>query len=124
MNTKQLDKEERRHFWQQLVNQYRASSLNLCAFSRRHGVHHDTLRYWHKKFAITKLPNNAPKALPVHQRFVTVPLQVAERSPRIVLPNGVAIELNASLHSESVVGLVKTLCGIGVYPQKGCHEKP
>ena len=56
----------REEHWRTHVASWRASGLSVEGYARQVGIHHNTLRYWLRKFAQAQLPGpSRPLVVPV-----------------------------------------------------------
>ena len=61
----------REEHWRTHVESWRASGLSVEGYARQAGVHHNSLRYWLRKFAQEQLPaTSRPLVVPVPTGFV------------------------------------------------------
>ena len=113
MNHAKMSLAARRQKWLELVAEYRRRGISAALFCKEHGFHSDTFRYWLKK--IDSIPKCRAKPSTL-TRFIslapTAPQPPRIVTPRIVLPNGVAIELNAGLEAPAVSSFLKSICGV------------
>lgn len=93
--------------WRERIEEQVRSGKSVRVFCEERQLKSHTFFYWRKKFR------------DVPGRFIPVSkaLPWASTSPRIHLPNGVRIELGASLESVTVDRFLRVLCGVG-------HAKP
>ena len=97
MNHAQMSLASRRQKWLELVAEYRRCDISAAAFCKEHGLRSDTFRYWRRK--IDRTPKCRAKTSTL-KRFISLapiappPLRIV--TPRIVLPDGVAIELQTT----------------------------
>lgn len=104
--------------WHELIAEQVASSKSILVFCSEHGINHHTFRYWRAKFA--DLKNTGQQNQP--SRFISVLRQdFKSAAPRIVLPNGVTIDLGTGLDSNAVNQFLLNLCGVGL--SEGQHAK-
>lgn len=100
--------------WRDLIVEQKQSGLSIQAFCERHQLKHSSFRYWQAKFVDLIQPIQ-------HSRFISVARQECRSAaPRILLPNGVSIDLNAGLDNPVVGAFLKSLCGVNGGP----HAKP
>jgi len=120
MNHAKISLAARRQKWMELVAEQRRRGISVTAFCREQGFCSNTFRYWHRKIDDTPKPRSKTSTL---SRFVSLaaaaPIPSCAATPRIVLPNGVAIELNAGLEARAVSLFLKSLCGISPSPEDG-----
>lgn len=105
-------REENAKRWHELVAEQAASGKSVMVFCNGHGINRHTFRYWRAKFSDLKSERTAQNS---RGRFISVLRQdFKSASPRIVLPNGVRIDLGAGLDSNSVNQFLLNLCGVGL----------
>ncbi len=104
--------------WRSLLAEQAASGKSVGAFCEERQIQCHSFKYWSyrfpdfKKARIKKHPSS---------RFISVSRQdFRSAAPRILLPNGVAIDLNAGLNDPVVGAFLKSLCGVNGGP----HAKP
>lgn len=103
--------------WHELIGEQVAGSKSIQVFCAEHGINHHTFRYWRAKFADLK---NRKLTQNLRGRFISVSRQdFKSASPRIVLPNGVTIDLGVGLDSNSVNQFLLNLCGVGLSLKDG-----
>ena len=115
--------EARASQWQQVLAEYHASGKGLMVFCREQGISHHSLRYWRKKFFAAD--SIKPRGVKFPRRFVAVSgsFKFNSSAPRIVLPNGVHIDLGAGFESSLVTGLILNLCGVACPAKDGHHAE-
>lgn len=110
-----------RQKWAELVAEYQRRGISATAFCQEHKIHKDTFRYWCKKIDGTLRRGRSDQV--TASRFISLaprtPPPPRLAAPRIVLPNGVAIELNASLDTPVVSAFLKSLCGVSPSSENG-----
>lgn len=107
--------------WQEQVEAQVRSGKTVRAFCEEHQLKRHTFFYWRKKFQA--LSNKGLEIGRLPSRFIPITgaLPWAGKSPCIHLPNGVKIDLGASLESGAVSQFIRSLCGV-VYPPKDGHS--
>lgn len=104
-------REEKAKRWHELVAVQAASGKSVMVFCNEQGINHHTFRYWQAKSG--NLKNTRLENSP--SRFISVSRQNFEQnSPRIILPNGVTIDLGNGLDSSLVNQFLLNLCGVGL----------
>src|SRR3989338_10824389 len=96
-----------RKYWREQIEVQGKSGKTIQAFCEEHQLKRHTFFYWKKKFQDLAHKDLAVERLP--NRFIPIPRasHLAEKSPRIYLPNGVQIELGAGLESITVNQLIQ-----------------
>ena len=100
--------------WRRLIVKQAGSAQTISDFCRDHQINFHSFKYWRARLGYTKqhkVPNMTAKNL--GKRFVAISHNGHQPPPRIVLPNGVTIDLGCSLDSISARQFLLTLCGVG-----------
>ena len=100
--------------WRELLAEQAVSGKSVCAFCEERQIQYHSFKYWSSRFPdfkkarIQKQPTS---------HFVSVSRQdFRSAAPRILLPNGVTIDLNANLDAPAVGAFLKSLCGVNGGP--------
>ena len=103
--------------WRDIIEAQLQSGKSIRAFCEAHQIKRATFCYWKQKLQNLKL--RSLQSEHPSSRFLTIANKrySASRTPRILLPNGVQIELGEGLGSGAVNQLIRNLCGVG-------HAKP
>jgi hypothetical protein len=93
--------------WQEWIEAQVKSGQSIRAFCEEQHINCHTFHYWKGKFKDWKCRS-------LTNRFISIGREASLASilPRIHLPNGVRIELGASLESVSVGQFILKLCGV------------
>ena len=99
---------ERLQMWRKRIEEQRQSGQSVLAFCTGHGIGHHIFYYWRRKL-------QAQVVVPGSKRFMMLAGTRAAmtRPARVILPNGVAIELGEGLESGLVNQFLRSLCGVG-----------
>ena len=105
-------------YWGEFIAEQQRSGKSISAFCRERGVNHHTFRYWRAKSAC-----NQHRDLP--ERFIAIAKSASfsARAAKIILPNGVQIDLGASLESVPVAQIIFNLCGVTHLSTEGRRAK-
>lgn len=90
--------------WRELVSAWEASGLTQSEFCRRRGVHLKTFGRWKRRYAGVRAAGSSA--------FVEVVPEVLGgdgRPYRIVLPNGVAIEMGSAFDADRLSSLLSVV---------------
>lgn len=119
MSGMMVQAETRMVHWRGVVAEQRASGKSVMVFCRERGINHHTLRYWRKKI-FPEIYRGKTKSKSM-SRFISVAGSAgfSSHSPRVVLPNGVHIDLGAGLESDLVSHFIRGLCGVNAPVQDG-----
>ena len=99
--------------WRGLLAEQSRSGLSIPSFCETRRIKLSTFRYWKSRFA-DQVQGRSSQFISVSRSDVRL------SSPRVLLPNGVVIDLNAGLDDPSVGGFLKSLCGVNGGP----HARP
>ena len=105
--------------WSLMIAEQARSGKSISAFCKERGVNHHTFRYWREK-----LLRDEPSHL--SGRFIAIAKSAsfAARAAKIILPNGVQIDLGSDLESTPVAQIILKLCGVTHFSTDGHHAKP
>lgn len=113
--------------WRKVLTEQVASGLTIREFCQDRQINRSTFQYWCDKFLrADQIPTDQSSRgnQPVNRRPLQVPggrfipVATSKIMPsrfstlRIILPNGVSIELNRSFDDPGVSAFLKALCGI------------
>jgi hypothetical protein len=98
--------------WREAIVEQKAGGKTVHVFCGERGISPSMFYYWKAKIAGKRRDQG---------RFIAVKSSGILSGARVILPNGVRIELGAGVESEAASRLLMRLCGInpGV-----SHEKP
>jgi hypothetical protein len=109
-----LPREAKAQRWRELLAEQAASGKSVCAFCEERQIQSHSFKYWSSRF-----PDFKKTRIKKHpsSRFISVSRQdFRSAAPRILLPNGVTIDLSAGLDDPVVGAFLKSLCGINGGP--------
>lgn len=104
--------------WRALLAEQVASGLTIRDFCKDRSINRSTFQYWCDKFFREDQNSAAQKSTVKNPPSRFIPIAASKNTlprfptPRILLPNGVAIELNRSFDDPGVSSFLKALCGI------------
>ncbi|MBV6343047.1 IS66 family insertion sequence element accessory protein TnpA [Candidatus Magnetobacterium casense] len=109
--------------WRRIIAEQGRSGQSIQSFCEARQVNRHSFCYWRKKFC--KPVEKDLKVVRPAGRFVVLPSRVmrVSRSPQILLPNGVQIDLGGALESEVVGQFIRKLCGVGHSAKDGRHAR-
>jgi hypothetical protein len=90
ITTSGQDRESRRQFWQQHVENWQKSGLNLAAYCRQHGLKHYQLRYWKSRLS----EDPAGVSFVPLQLSANLPVPISYAPLRLHTPNGFSIDVS------------------------------
>ena len=100
--------------WRELLAEQAVSGKSVCAFCEERQIQYHSFKYWSSRFPDFK---KARVKAQQPNRFISVSRQdFRSAAPRILLPNGVAIDLSSGLDDPVVGAFLKSLCGINGGP--------
>lgn len=116
-----LSSKTKSEHWRDLILKQEASGQSIRTFCDERGINHHTFRYWRGK--IWHDPQKKTVKT-VRRRFITIADATFKPAvPKIVLPNGVTIDLGSGLDSGSINQFLLKLCGVGLPQEGGPHAK-
>lgn len=92
---RKMSSAQRRAHWREVVGQWAESGLSKAAFCRQRNLNLWQLHYWHRR--LKELDDQAAAGA----AFVEVP-PVSSSGLRLVLPNGLALELARDFDAETL----------------------
>ncbi|MBF0107034.1 MAG: transposase [Deltaproteobacteria bacterium] len=108
--------------WQRIIAEQIQSGQSASSYCRDRGIPDSSLGYWKRKL---RRPVSQKEIFSQSKKkFMALSVSAdrfAER-PRIVLPNGVVIEIGSSLKSEAVMAFIQRLCGVHGLLKDGVYE--
>lgn len=110
--------------WRTLLAEQAASGLTIRDFCRDRLISRSTFRYWRGKLFREDRKSFLQKSAVKKPSSRFVPVKASKEvlprfpTPRILLPNGVAIELNQNFDDPGVSVFLKSLCGVNQDPSQ------
>lgn len=96
--------------WRETLARQKNSGMTIAAFCKAQGLNFHIFHYWQRKFARLALTKQAH----VSGNFVSVAnrTDTSAQKARIILPNGVQVDLGGGLDAATVRQFLQNLCGV------------